>query len=741
MDSWLHVAEENIHQWIIGIILSIVSLKASIIRSYTSTDFEVHRNWLAVTHNKKLSEWYYEETSQWTLDYPPFFAYFEFILAKIGDFLGYGDILVIRKDPLMNHQVLYFQRLTVICCDFLFYYGAYKILTITSKAILNGNSGFMAKRNVLLFSCLVTLFPLMLLDNIHFQYNSFLTGLVLLSIYFVATEQFFLAALTCSILLNFKHIYLYYVPAYITFFLLEFILPLDAESPKKLIKIGSAVILPLIASFGPFIFYTGLDGLTQIMTRLFPFHRGLTHAFWAPNFWAIYNTIDFGLVNVFKLLKIKNLNPPTYTSGLVHEYNHSILFNIKPNATILLTLLALIPMMMAFKKRKDKITSYLLGLTLSSMAFFMFGYHVHEKAIILPLIPLIILAIKDLRYLSPCVLMVVVAHFTTFTLLFTTYENIFKYTASIIICLIISSMFKMTYGVSLWDGINKSTKLIVKLLIVVDITSIVATVYMKQFPFLPHILTSTFNAIVMVVIFWKLTCLGLEFDLNIEKLKSDLIAKEDKYKNEVAQLELTDLFQVKIIAGFDVAYNDKDTQTQISVAGISFYEFKTNKLLYYYEKVFPHFTPYIPSYFAVKECEVIVSLFNEVMTKCPHLKPDVLLIDGNGMFHKRQFGIASLIGRELNIPSIGIAKNLDFAPLDVDKDDIEVIKKQIKERDFEFGLNNVASFKKNLNVLRMSDSKDLLFVSNGYGVSLDMASTIVSKCCIQKTNMPINYVI
>lgn len=59
---------------------------------------------------------------------------------------------------------------------------------------------------------------------------------------------------------------------------------------------GLAVVGVFAASFGPF-----HDHIGQVISRLFPFKRGLCHSYWAPNVWALYSFSDRILVQGEKM--------------------------------------------------------------------------------------------------------------------------------------------------------------------------------------------------------------------------------------------------------------------------------------------------------------------------------------------------------------------------------------------------------------------------------------------------------
>ena len=66
--------------------------------------------------------------------------------------------------------------------------------------------------------------------------------------------------------------------------------------------------------------------------------------------------------------------------------------------------------------------TFVSALTLCGYASFLFGWHVHEKAILLVIIPFSLLALKDRRYLGAFRPLAVSGHVSLFPLLFTAME-------------------------------------------------------------------------------------------------------------------------------------------------------------------------------------------------------------------------------------------------------------------------------------------------------------------------------
>jgi len=125
--------------WPVFIIVS--CLKVLLIPSYKSTDLEVHRNWLALTSSLPHSQWYTEATSPWTLDYPPFFAWFEYLLS-LGARHVDPAMLQIQNLDYASWRTVLFQRFSVIITDLVLFLGCKSLAEALPKGQGGSTMGF-----------------------------------------------------------------------------------------------------------------------------------------------------------------------------------------------------------------------------------------------------------------------------------------------------------------------------------------------------------------------------------------------------------------------------------------------------------------------------------------------------------------------------------------------------------------------------------------------------------------------
>ncbi|KAJ5295668.1 hypothetical protein N7508_010489 [Penicillium antarcticum] len=357
------------------------AFKVLLFPAYKSTDFEVHRNWLAITHSLPIQEWYYEKSSEWTLDYPPFFAAFEWLMSQAAAYVD--PAIFVKSVPLPNKQAAHVASLSILLSPGLF-----------------------------------------IIDHIHFQYNGFMYGLLIMSIVLARKQSTLLySGILFAVLLCMKHIYLYLALAYFVYLLRAYCLdPRSVLRPRfgNIIKLGVCVVGVFAIAFGPFAQW---GQLLQLKDRLFPFSRGLCHAYWAPNIWAMYSFSDRALIPLAPRLGLPvntdALN--SVTRGLVGDTSFAILPEVTKEHTFLLTFLfQLIPLVkLWFRPDWD---TFVGAITLCGYASFLFGWHVHEKAILLIIIPFSLIALKDRRYFSAFRPLAVAGHVSLFPLLFTAAE-------------------------------------------------------------------------------------------------------------------------------------------------------------------------------------------------------------------------------------------------------------------------------------------------------------------------------
>ncbi|CAK9133465.1 unnamed protein product [Ilex paraguariensis] len=384
-------------------------IKFLLIPAYHSTDFEVHRHWLALTHSLPLSQWYSDETSPWTLDYPPLFAHFEHFLSLFAQFIDPTMVHLQNGLSYKSHLTIFFQRVSVIVSDIVLMYGVYCLTRNLERR----------KRNFVWV--LVIWSPgLMIVDHMHFQYNGFLLGILLVSLAALQEGKDLVGGFAFAVLLCFKHLFAVAAPVYFVYLFRHYCRGGLIRGFGRLVLMGTMVFAVFVAAYGPFVYYGQIQ---QVLSRMFPFGRGLCHAYWAPNFWVFYIILDKLLA--FLLMRLGfHIQAPTasFTGGLVGDSSpFAVLPTITPLITFIMVLLAISPSLVrAWRDPQPRLITR--WVVYAYTCGFLFGWHVHEKASLHFLIPLGIVVLQSREDASHYFLLSIVSCYSLFPLLYEAQE-------------------------------------------------------------------------------------------------------------------------------------------------------------------------------------------------------------------------------------------------------------------------------------------------------------------------------
>ncbi|MBN1435645.1 MAG: deoxyribonuclease V [Sedimentisphaerales bacterium] len=122
--------------------------------------------------------------------------------------------------------------------------------------------------------------------------------------------------------------------------------------------------------------------------------------------------------------------------------------------------------------------------------------------------------------------------------------------------------------------------------------------------------------------------------------------------------------------------------------------------------------PYVPGLLSFREAPVMLAALEKLRNR-----PDVVLVDGQGLAHPRRCGLACHLGVELDIATIGCAKSRLIG-----------VHEEVGEKKGDFAAlmddNEVIG-----TVLRTRDKVKCLYISVGHRIELGQAVDLTLRCC------------
>lgn len=327
-------------------------------------DFEAQRHWMEITLNLPADEWYRNSTtndlSYWGLDYPPLTAYQSYAHGLFLRYFHQESVSLFTSRGHESYIGKLLMRWTVLSSDALMFFPA----ALYFIAVFYSGQSSGRKSNIAWHIAMILLNPcLILIDHGHFQYNCISLGLTVGAVAAILSNKNVVASVLFSLALNHKQMSAYFAPAFFSHLLGKC---LKRRNPLlEVSKLGFVVIGTFVVVWWPYLH--SVDAFLQVLSRLAPFERGIYEDYVA-NFWCT-TAILVKWKRLFTMQSLKLLSLA---------------------ATVSTCLPSMVQQLQSPSSR-----SFLYALLNSAFSFYLFSFQVHEKSILLPLLPACLLALEE----------------------------------------------------------------------------------------------------------------------------------------------------------------------------------------------------------------------------------------------------------------------------------------------------------------------------------------------------------
>ncbi|KAH9523516.1 Glucosyltransferase-like protein [Bulinus truncatus] len=327
-------------------------------------DFEAQRHWMEITVNLPAEDWYKETSDNdlqyWGLDYPPLTAYHMMINGKIAEYVNPAFVKLGSSRGLEDPALKFFMRMTVLVMDLIIFLPSAIVFFMEIRRKSS------SEKDVLVQITMLIGYPgLMLIDNGHFQYNNVSLSLCILATLAFIKKHDNLGTFLFCLALNYKQMELYHALPFFSYLFGALIQQETSKGMTKFISLSAVVAITFIVIWFPFI--QSSETATSVISRLFPVKRGL-YEDKVANVWCAVSII----------VKFKDIFSQT---------NMAIICLVTTTIFLLPSFLHLM--------QNPNIKNLQYSLINSALIFFLFSFHVHEKTILLAIIPAILVITFD----------------------------------------------------------------------------------------------------------------------------------------------------------------------------------------------------------------------------------------------------------------------------------------------------------------------------------------------------------